>query len=290
MPYNLYELTEKQRREKNYFIQTEEKGEKCAVIYASSHNIYSPQNEEGFLRDIVQKDKYEWFKTRIPCASKHIFIRDVSRKFYRYGINNELSSLEKLADRLKPELEGYKLITVGSSAGGTAAIVLGNLLNAEFIFAFSPIIRSYDENYPKDKIECDLKENKIIDILPVMKKSEIPIFYMYPSKSKFDIYTVNLAKECPNINFLPVESDVHGIPVNKRILKAIIAEKQDNLKQIYKYKYNDSVNEYSLAKTNWGFKMYLLRITDFIRKYPLFVFRKEFYNIVLKSFFKKDKI
>lgn len=288
MPDRLYELIEKQRQEKNYIIQTEKNDGKWAVIYASSSDIFFPVNEEGFLKDIVQKDKYEWFKTRIPYASKHIFIRDVARKFYRYGINNELSDLKKLADRLKPELEGYKVITVGSSAGGTAAIVLGNLLNAEFIFAFSPVIRSYDENYPKEKIENDLKENKIIDILPVIQNSDIPIYYMYPSKSDFDKYTVNLVKECQNIKFVPIECEIHGIPVNKRILKTIIKSEPQELEKIYKYKFDDSVNEFSFARDNWGLKMYLLRLSDFIKKYPLFIFKKEFYNIVIKSLFKKD--
>lgn len=287
MPDKLYELIEKQRQEKNYIIQTEKNDGKWAVIYASSHNIYSPANEEGFIKDIIEKDNYEWYKTRIPYASKHIFIRDVSRKFYRYGINNELTNLEKLAETLKPELNGYKLITIGSSAGATAALVLGNLLNAEFIFAFSPIIHSYDENYPKDKIENDLKENKIIDILPVIQNSTIPVFYMYPSKSDFDKYTVNLVKDCKNINFIPIECEIHGIPVNKRILKTIIKSEQQELEKLYKYKFDDSVNEFSFGWENWGLEMYLLRLSDFIKKYPLFIFKKEFYNIVIKSLFKK---
>ena len=253
------------------------------MIYASSHNIYSPENEEGFIKDIVKKDNYEWFKTRIPFASKHIFIRDVSRRFYSFGINNNLDNFDKIAEILKTELEGYKIITIGSSAGGTAAIMLGNLLNAEYILAFSPIIRSYKEDYPKDKIEEDLKNKKIFDITSTVEKMHVPIFYMYPAQSDFDVYTVNLIKNCKNIRFLPIECSVHGIPVNKRILRAIIKQNKPELEQTYKYKFDNSINEYTFAKEIWGLKMYFARIFDYMRKYPLFIFKKEFYNIMLKK-------
>jgi len=289
MSEKLAELINEYFDKDNYIIQTDtvENKEKLAVVYASSHNIYSPENEDGFIKCIVKKDNYEWFKTRIPFASKHIFIRDVSRRFYSFGINNNLNNLEKIAEFLKPELEGYKIITIGSSAGGTAAIMLGNLLNAEYVFAFSPIIRSYREDYPKDKIEEDLKNNKIFDITSTVEKMQTPIFYMYPAQSDFDVYTVNLIKNCQNIRFLPIECSVHGIPVNKRILRAIIGLNKKELEKTYKYNFDDSVNEYTFAKENWGLKMYFARVFDYVRKYPLFIFKKEFYNIMFKKEGKK---
>lgn len=290
MSEKLSELTEKYFNKDNYVIQTETVGnrEKWAVIYASSHNIYSPENEYGFIKDIVKKDNYEWFKTRIPFASKHIFIRDISKRFYSFGINNKLNNFEKIAEFLKPELEGYKIITIGSSAGGTAAIILGNLLNAEYIFAFSPIIRSYKEDYPQEKVEEDLKNNKIFDITSTIEKMQTPIFYMYPCESSFDIYTVNLIKNCQNIKFLPIKSPIHGIPVNKRILKTIIKQNLSELHKLYQYKYNDCIHEYLFVKKHFGIKMFAARLFDFARKYPHFFLKKEFYNIINEIFKKED--
>ena len=286
MSEKLLELTQKYFDKNNFIIQTENinNGEKWAVIYASSHNLYKPENEEGFIKDIVKKDNYEWFKTRIPFAEKHIFIRDISKRFYRFGISNKINSLEEFAKFIKPELEGYKLITIGSSAGGTAAIELGNFLNAEYIYTFSPVLRPHGEDYPQEKIEEDLKNKKIFDITSLVKNSQIPIFYMYPSESQFDIFTANLIKDCQNIKFVPIKCPVHGIPVNKRLLKAIIKQSKEELEKIYSYKYNDSVNEFSFAKELGGWQMYFARLLDYAKKYPLFIFKKDFYNIVIKSF------
>ena len=94
----------------NYRIEYSGKnpvGEKYCALYFSSNDIYYPNLPQVFTHQIVQKDKYEWFKTRITYASKHIYLRDIKKQWYLGGINAQLNTIEKLLDFLKIETEGY---------------------------------------------------------------------------------------------------------------------------------------------------------------------------------------
>lgn len=115
---------------------TEQRPSYCA-IYFSSNDIYFPNTEDVFHKRIVEKNTFEWYGTRISRATKHIFVRDVFKQWYIRGINAQCNNIEALADLLKEEARGMKVVTVGSSAGGYAAIVLGSLLQAECVLAFN---------------------------------------------------------------------------------------------------------------------------------------------------------
>jgi hypothetical protein len=107
------------------------------VLYFSSNEIYYPNTIQAFDYSIIQRDKYEWKRNKFPKAKKHIFIRDIRKQWYLGGINATLDSPIKLLDFLKNETGGYRIITIGSSAGGYAALLFGSLLKCERIYAFN---------------------------------------------------------------------------------------------------------------------------------------------------------
>ena len=123
----------------NYLIEYNEKVEKkewCAV-YFCSNDIWFPHTESIFRKRILEKNFFEWYRCRIDRAYKHIFIRDVYKQWYIKGINGEISSQEKLLDFLKKETHGFKVVTIGSSAGGYAATLFGGKLAAEQVICFN---------------------------------------------------------------------------------------------------------------------------------------------------------
>ena len=107
----------------------------CAICF-SSNGIYYPNTEENFRKRIVEKDFFEWYHTRVK-ARKHIFVRDVFKHWYLEGINAEINSPEKMKEWQKSATKGYGVVTVGSSAGGYAAVLYGSLLNAKRVIAFN---------------------------------------------------------------------------------------------------------------------------------------------------------
>jgi len=125
----------------NYDIEYNEETENVesdlCVLYFSSHEIYYPNTLASFNYSISQMDKYEWKLNKFPNAKKHIFIRDIHKQWYLSGINATLDNPQKLLDFMKKETEGYRTITIGSSAGGYGAILFGSLLECERIYAFN---------------------------------------------------------------------------------------------------------------------------------------------------------
>ncbi len=120
----------------NYKIDYDDScGEPVCAVYFSSNDIYYPNTEEIFRKRIVEKDFFEWYHTRVR-ARKHIFLRDLFKQWYLEGINVEICSQEKLAEWLRRKTEGYEVVTVGSSAGGYAAVLFGSLIGARRVLAF----------------------------------------------------------------------------------------------------------------------------------------------------------
>ncbi len=287
----LKKLIEEQFHKDNYIIQTDKKvtnscsnegrREKYTAVYCSSNGVYKEDTVECFQKTIIETDNYEWYMNRFVHAEQHIFIRDISKRFYQFGINDKgLENFEKIADMIKNNAKGNKIITIGSSSGAMAAIVLGKILNAEYTIAFSPLLKPYKPDTPKEEIEKKLITKEFFDAVQYAK-SNIPIFFIYPDGSSWDIYNSSLVKDFANIHFLPIKSNIHGVPVNKRILRKILESDKERLKEICTYKTTDSVSEYKLARIMGGNILYLLRIFDYIKKYPLFFLKKEFYTNVV---------
>lgn len=70
-----------------------------------------------------------------------LFLRDVTCRYYMTGLRNSSSSLEDtltLIENIIDNKQYKKIIALGCSAGGYAAILFGHLLNFDKVLAFSP--------------------------------------------------------------------------------------------------------------------------------------------------------
>lgn len=216
----------------NYLIEKSGNTKKCA-IYFSSNDIYYPNTEEVFRKRIVEKNFFEWYKIRINDAGKHIFVRDVFKQWYLKGINRELDSIEKLATFLKKETAGYEVVTIGSSAGGYAALLFGHLLKAHTVMTFNSQFelksRLISSNEFINPLLFRLKNTDAInyyDITNILNPSTsiTNIFYFYSEKSQEDICQYrhienNIARQFHIIKF---RTSHHGIPFLKTALKSVI--------------------------------------------------------------------
>jgi esterase/lipase len=100
------------------------------------------------------------FATFLGKHFSHIdaqFYIDFKCKSYHYGITDITNNVEETVEYLKEQLKNYdKIICLGVSAGGYAALLFGSLLNAHSVIAFIPQTLLKGE----DKLEKykDLKE------------------------------------------------------------------------------------------------------------------------------------
>lgn len=213
----------------NYLIEFDEKGDKewCAV-YFCSNDIYYPNTEEIFRKRIVEKNFFEWYHSRITKASKHIFIRDIFKQWYLAGINKDINTPEKLIEFLKKETEGYKVVTIGSSAGGYAAILYGSFINTQYILAFNPqfeiqsLLKRSTEAINPLLFRIKDQRRQYFDIIKFISKG-VKIFYFYSNASPWDIEQKNhINKDIPNLYTIAFRTKHHGIPFLKVAINKVI--------------------------------------------------------------------
>lgn len=200
----------------------------CA-IYFCSNDIYFPNNETIFRKRIIEKDFYEWYGSRIDKAYKHIFVRDIFKQWYLTGINAKIDSPEKLLEFLRKETEGMRVITVGSSAGGYAAILYGVQLNTERIMAFnaqfeleSSLMQTNERIYPLVFRLQETDRRRYYDLKKVVDLDNPIIYYFHSSLSPWDMREKKHISDCKKMNIVRFRTAHHGIPFLKVALKKVL--------------------------------------------------------------------
>ena len=222
----------------NFLIEydtTSDVSKKICAIYFSGHSIYYPNTEVALNNNIFIKNRFEWYRQRVPEATKHIFVRDIHKQWYLSGINISLNSPELLLSFLRNETVGYEIVCIGSSAGGYAALLYGSLLNAKVIHAFSPRIymQSLDttSDESKNPLYFRLKNTtrkKYFDISQFIISSKAEIYCYYPIYSNLDKLQLNhiynsRMEHNENFHLIKFKTKKHGVPFPKIALDRIIS-------------------------------------------------------------------
>ena len=220
----------------NYIIEyNPDVDNKICILYFSSNDLYYPNNELAFKEQLLNKNRFEWYKTRITGASKHIFLRDIKKQWYLTGINAQVDTPDKLLSFLIEETKGFKVMAVGSSSGGFAAVIYGQLLKAERIYSFNgqfeilSLLNQSTENinpivfrYSRDehlKLWYDTKN---------FIKEPSTIYYFHSSRNNWDKEQNQHIKDLKlkTISFI---TSNHGIPFLKTNLPAVLNMPIDDL-------------------------------------------------------------
>jgi hypothetical protein len=216
----------------------------CA-IYFSSHEIYYPNSLKAFNYSIVKRNKFEWRNNRFPKARKHIFLRDLRKQWYIGGINSQLDDVLKVKDFLEKETFGFRVYTIGSSAGGFASILFGSMLNAERVYTFNNQFNLFKiveaSSVLVDPIlfamQNNPKVNQFFDLSKFIKPN-INYFYFQSVFSKIDYNQYNCISDSSknSIKRIKFLTDKHGFPFLKSNIPTILS-------------YNNSRLNYLVSKT-----------------------------------------
>lgn len=196
------------------------------AIYFSSNGLYFPCVKDVFENEILNKNKFEFYKSRISFAKYHLFLRDINLVWYKNGINYQINDIEKLLQFIKNifKEKDVEYVCVGGSAGGYAAILIGCLLNAKYVFCSDPQIciskflstlnklepyNHYLHNSYKNFRE-NIENYKYNDLTNIIKNSITQIFYLFSSKSPLDNVQYELINNISNIHILKYLSYAHG--------------------------------------------------------------------------------
>jgi hypothetical protein len=93
----------------NYIIVDNNPNGEYVVVYFSSNGIYFPNTIEEYNKQIVQKNRYEWFSNdyRLSNAKKIVYVRDVYKQWYLVGINQTISNIDLLVELIRELSSGY---------------------------------------------------------------------------------------------------------------------------------------------------------------------------------------
>jgi pimeloyl-ACP methyl ester carboxylesterase len=84
---------------------------------------------------------FHFFEATTGLPVKRLFVRDPSLIWYQRGVPGFGDSIDEVAGSLRTIVSEQgvdRLVTIGSSAGGYAALAFGCLLEADLVLAFSP--------------------------------------------------------------------------------------------------------------------------------------------------------
>jgi hypothetical protein len=95
----------------------------------------------GGLQGELGMPVFEFFKSTRDIPVKRLFVRDLRQSWYHGGLAGDDATLTDATDSLRELVareDVDRLVTVGNSAGGYAAMVFGTLLGADTVLSFSP--------------------------------------------------------------------------------------------------------------------------------------------------------
>ena len=215
-------LVKKAYDQENYRIVDVCDHNQTCLIFFSSHNIYYPNNESELVRTIFLRDRYEWMNT--ACSSyvlenvgRIIFLRDVYKQFYVTGISSKYPSIGETINFLKEKVEGYQVITFGSSAGGYMAMVAGILLKAKYIINNSGNFNINNSLHLESEIiqKAIYNENNrpYLDLRNLLVGNVIPIYYFMAGKNDNECQQYSNVKHIDCIKHIPFSEHNHATTV-----------------------------------------------------------------------------
>lgn len=250
---------------KDNFIINNYKDDGDVALFCSSNGLYFPNEEAIFKKYVVDKKRFEWNSKNYinKTFGKYIYIRDVFKQWYIKGINDKINTYNELINFIKQESTDKKLITIGSSAGGYAAMLIGCSLNADYVLCFSGqfdlnhIIDNHSKSNPLYVQESE-KNTEFINIQNIIRHSSSTVFYFVSSKSEEDYRDINIAKSIPNVKTFYFSGNVHGVPIVNFALSKIIAKSKKELIELHERYNGKIINKYLFELKLVGLKTFLV--------------------------------
>lgn len=230
----------------NYIIEFDETcvDQKSCSIYFSSNDIYYPNSADVFRKRIIEKNVFEWYGIRTDNTFKHIFVRDIFKQWYLGGINHKINSPEYLLEFLKKETAGLTVTTIGSSAGGFAAVLYGSLLSAKRVFSFngqfevgSLLKTSTPAIDPLLFKNATSSLSKYFDIRNFINR-DIDIYYFSSLYSKWDYQQYQHIKDIFSVKPILFRTSHHGVPFVKSALPVVINMESETLDKMVRKTFN----------------------------------------------------
>ncbi len=184
----------------------------------------------------------------------HILLRDKRALWYHAGIDEERPDYPSLIAFLKAQIRQIKpskVICVGTSAGGYAAMVLGHELKADYVHAFGPQTYLMLENILGDKVnelaKLETAVQGYLDLAQLLQKWNgkttyyIHYSHLHGIDQDFALYLEGM----PGVVCVGYPTEKHAVSVflgKENFLESIMRlENQANLSELAVERFPDTV-------------------------------------------------
>lgn len=223
----------------NILVKDVGKGDKCYIFF-SSNDIYYPNTVEEFNERIVKRDRYEWTNMAsspeiMANAGRMIFVRDLYKQWYITGVSSLIDSHEKLLEKLRELAGSYRVITIGSSAGGYIAALAGIKLNAEACFDFSGqvVLNKLEHDFCVRMKGCEPEDIEYYDLKPEIEKSDCHIYYFYPAYNTGDTEIFRSIEEFNNVYGFGFNQKNHAATMMAGNMRFIVCRDRNYMTGLY---------------------------------------------------------
>lgn len=229
--FDIWDLNNQTIREvyekNNYECIDTGKVSKWCYIFFSSNGLYYPDTKENFDEQIVRNNRYEWKwvvkNSKIPQnAGRIIYVRDIYKRWYSYGINATANSIDKTIELLKRLTEGFQVVTIGSSAGGYMATLAAVKLQAAYCINFSG----------QYKIAEDLG-NPYYNLVSLLENYQGKIFYFVPALCPDDVEQYQLIDGEKCVKCFYFDDNKHASTMLTGNMPYIVESMEARLEQLY---------------------------------------------------------
>lgn len=174
---------------------------------------------------------FEFFNITKEIGTKKLYVRDPRQMWYHLGLPGVANSIDGIKDHLKPIIKGQnprRVVVVGNSAGGYAALLFGCLLDVDTVIAFSPqtflnkdLMGTHQDNRWTARLMALYRvgEEKYYNLKRVLfrhrhRKTRYKIHF--PEQNRLDYIHAWRMRDVPTVSLRPYESDTHHLVTDLR--------------------------------------------------------------------------
>ena len=228
---------------------------------------------------------HEFFETTKTLGYNRILLRDPYYMHYHYGVDRERRDWPSLIAYLKQEiarLRPKKVLCVGTSSGGYAALIAGHHLRADFVHAFGPqttIALDRDSirtaRHPLNRWRMSMSrriDKKLLDLVPMLShhNGKTRYFVHYGTGHEIDFRFASRIAGMPAVTTLGYPCDAHAIAIflakRKFLGHVLVIENQDRLAEIARNHFADKIR--ITLPDEEAIQTEELRIEDISRLHP----------------------
>lgn len=168
---------------------------------------------------------FEFFNLVGGAPVGKILVRDLDQIFYQRGVRGLGATIDEVVEGLRPLVAGRdRVVFVGQSAGGYAAILLGALLGVDEVLAFSPQTfldrrlrrRHGDDRWPDCVAEIRgmrRAERRHLDLADVLRAgpSRTAFHLYYGSENRLDALHCRRLGAVPTVVLHPWPTGSHAV-------------------------------------------------------------------------------